>query len=166
MKTISTTELADKASEFEAAKEAYTDQRNWQRQLIADYLKQQGMYVRIAGRAGRGSKTYTAHGTLKAPYDLSNWMWVEVLSDEKDADKPSLIISLQSPDMDPETKNKHVLMDRICITMCPTTADGPDRLLLSTGFTLPLDEAALQDISEMAHLCMKSMGVGGGRNAS
>lgn len=96
--------------DFEKIKQDYEKARQEQRQRIVEYLKDNGYTVVDGWAAGKGRRNYTSGGTLKRPYDLSNWKYIQA---QKNSNQ--FFISLQSFDHDPNSGNQHVLMDRIGI---------------------------------------------------
>ena len=91
---------------FIDSKNKYVELRNVERNNIIEFLKTNGYCIKKAG--GKGRKNYTSNNTLKIPYDLSNWKWI-------DAEKEDVcyLISLQAFDLDIISGNYHVLMDRL-----------------------------------------------------
>lgn len=94
-------------NDFEKCKIAYHEMRKKEKKFLIEFLKQNGYEV-LNEKGGMGKRNYTSGSRLNKPYDLSNWMWVE-------ARKNDLIslVSFQAFDVDPTSKNIHVLMDRI-----------------------------------------------------
>ena len=102
--------------EFMQIRQRYKELRLEQRKIIIEHLEKAGFTV-LGKNGGRGICDYTSGRRFQIPYDLSNWLWINV---EKDGRKA--MISLQSFDQDPNSKNYHVLLDRIGIFLYDGTA--------------------------------------------
>ena len=67
---------------FEEAKKSYEQMREQERKKLIKYLKNHTALINsdldvvTDGPSGNGDKNYTSGGRI-APYDLSNWKWVE-----------------------------------------------------------------------------------------
>ena len=92
---------------FIECKNVYFEMRKEQKKILCDFLKQNGYEV-LNEKGGMGISSYTSGNTFNKPYDLSNWMWIEVRRNDV-----FYFISFQAFDIDPSSKNVHVLMDRI-----------------------------------------------------
>lgn len=105
--------------EFVEVRDKYKQLREEERKALSSFLSTHkeiqaaGLRV-VGGVAGRGKSKYTSGGRI-APFDLSNWKWVEV----KDGGKFSCIISLNMPEIDPKTQNIHALYDRVGLVLSP-----------------------------------------------
>jgi len=97
---------------FLEIKQEYNELRSLQRNEIIKYLEENNFKVKKRGKSGRGDKYYTSGGRFGTSYDLSNWKWIDASSNGK-----NFIISLQCFDVDPNSYNHHVLMDRIGVYM-------------------------------------------------
>lgn len=128
---------------FQQIRAEYERQREQERVNLAAYLsahegiKAAGLHVSVAPRAGKGCKNYTAHGRIPA-FDLRNWKWVEV----KGAGGFDVVISLNMPDIDPETKNIHSLYDRIGLIFSPEE-------WVYTAIDLPLEDTKKEQIAQL-----------------
>ena len=134
---------AEKILEFEGVRQRYAELRREQRKLIRKYLHSCGFDV--SGTQGIGN--YTCGGEFKVPYDLSNWQWLYV----KENGKKVMMISLQTFDQDKNSKNYHVLMDRLGIFVYGD-ADTPKesyREMKQTDIDLPMTEEKLERLAEL-----------------
>ena len=111
--------------EFLKVKEAYKSARTEERKSIIGFItkkkdkegnflftksKDKPYTTRNQYSGGGGNKKYTSGSSLSRPYDLSNHMWIDLSYKGND-----ILISLQSFDIDPNSKELHVLYDRIGI---------------------------------------------------
>lgn len=99
------------AVEFRNAKNAYVSCRLQQRKIIADYLKET-----FAGEKDFDIKQSQGKENYKGSIPeggLNNWKWIELWKNGM-----YYFISLQPFDQDPESKNYHVIYDRIGIFSC------------------------------------------------
>lgn len=104
--------------------------------------KRYDLSVAIKGRVGRGAYNYTNHGTIPK-YNLSNWKWVTVMSDDKDFD---CTISLNMVDMDKVTGNFHALYDRIGFIISSKKYSYTKKIC--TSIDLPLENKDMERIYE------------------
>lgn len=98
--------------DFQAAKSAYREARERERQKIVRLLTDLAFDVVDGKGAGHGPQKYPRTSDRITPQlDLSNWMWVEGTS----LSDPSIqvLVTLQVLDWDPSTRNVHALFDRI-----------------------------------------------------
>lgn len=128
---------------FKEVKDEYERQREDQRKCLASFLSAHkelqaaGLRVITGMKAGKGCEHYTSHGRIPA-YDLRNWKWVEV----KGAGGFDAIISLNMPDIDPQTKNIHSLYDRIGVIFSPSE-------WVYTAIDLPLNNTEKEEIARL-----------------
>ena len=128
---------------FQEVKNEYERQREQERVALAAYLREHagirdaGLQVVTAGRAGKGSQHYTSYGQIPA-YDLRNWKWVEV----RGMNGFNAVVSLNMLDIDPKTKNIHCLYDRIGVIF--STEDW-----VCTGLDLPLENAEKEQVAQL-----------------
>lgn len=126
---------------FLETKEKYDSLREYEREKIIRYLSEKGFTVSYRG--GKGLSNYTNGGQLEKSYDLTNWKWVN-------ATKGNIkyFISLQAFDRDINSKNYHVLMDRIGICMFSKEVKKPDYFshMQMTSLELPLRENDLDEL--------------------
>ncbi len=154
--------------EFLKIKEAYKNARTEERKSIIDFLlnkkdndgnlvflkEKDGTDTFVGRSRGRGWPNYSSGRTLSRPYDLSNHMWIDLSYKGND-----ILISLQSFDIDPNSKELHVLYDRIGILFeqskkipifkdCYTITKVRDAFLKmeTTNWELPLSEADMEDM--------------------
>ena len=155
--------------EFLKIKEAYKSARTEERKIIINFITKkkdnEGNYLFTKSKdkpyntrnqysGCRGSKKYTSGSSLSRPYDLSNHMWIDLNYKGND-----ILISLQSFDIDPNSKELHVLYDRIGILFeqskkipifkdCYTITKVSDTFLKmeTTNWELPLSEADMEEI--------------------
>lgn len=128
---------------FQEIRNEYERMREQERISLSDYLtahegiRAAGLYV-VAGRnAGKGSEHYTSHGRIPA-FDLRNWKWVEV----KGTGGFDAVVSLNMPDIDPQTKNVHSLYDRIGVIFSPGE-------WVYTDIDLPLKDAEKEQVAQL-----------------
>lgn len=128
---------------FQEVRAEYERRREQERIGLASYLaahteiKEAGLRVIAGGSAGKGSEHYTSHGRIPA-YDLRNWKWVEI----RGAGEFDAIISLNMPDIDPQTKNMHSLYDRIGVIF----SSGE---WVYTSIDLPLADTEKEEIAQL-----------------
>lgn len=91
---------------FEEIKKLYNDVRNIERQKIVKKLVQR--QFNATGR--QGTWNYTSRSKIKPSYNLGMWKWIVARRGDIAA-----VISLQTLEQDSETKNIHVLFDRISV---------------------------------------------------
>ena len=154
--------------EFLKIKEAYKNARTEERKSIIDFLlnkkdndgnlvflkEKDGTDTFVKTSRGSGWPNYSSGSTLSRPYDLSNHMWIDLSYKGND-----ILISLQSFDIDPNSKELHVLYDRIGILFeqskkipifkdCYTITKVSDAFLKmeTTNWELPLSEADMEEM--------------------
>lgn len=133
---------------FQEIKTLYTKAREAERLGIVNRLIRAGF--KAATRGGAGRPDYTSAGRIDA-YDLRNWKYIEA---EKNGVKH--LISLQSFDQDPRSKNLHVLYDRVGIYSY-TKYDPHAALskMRTTSIELPMDEEKFQMLlAELKNSCI------------
>lgn len=134
---------------FQDAKGEYERQREQERVSLAAYLaahegiKAAGLHVVTDSGAGRGSTRYSCNGKIPV-FDLSNWKWVEVTGENGFV----CAISLNMPDIAPETGTPVALYDRIGFIILPSPKEW-----IYTDIDLPLDQAKKEQIAQsvLAH---------------
>ena len=127
---------------FQAVKEKYEQQRESERKELARYLSEQigqsalknKLKIVKGARAGRGLPDYTS-GKRIFPYDLKNWKWVELKSEDARFD---CLISLNMMERDPHTANIHCLYDRIGIQISYNIGHLHYKTDIYTDIELPL----------------------------
>ena len=162
---------------FAKAKNEYTRLREIERKKIIAYLKDQTdnegnlMFTKATGakldcRGGSGRKSY-GKGKFNKLYDLSNWKFVEAMYKGQ-----KFLISLQCFDFDTNSKNVHVLYDRIgiylydekmlninfenafydaCVNYCLFR-------MVATEFDLPLSDDDLKELTrQIIDLCERRL---------
>ena len=134
---------AEKNLEFEEVRQRYAELRREQKKLIREYLHSRGFDISCA----QGIGDYTCGGEFKVPYDLSNWQWLYV----KENGKKVMMISLQTFDQDKNSKNYHVLMDRLGIFVYgdAETPKESYREMKQTDIDLPMTEEKLERLAEL-----------------
>ena len=117
---------------FIEAQRNYEVAREMQRQGIMAYLRDNGYNVKTRG--GRGIKRYTSGGRMK-PYNLNNFKYIEA-----ERNGITYFLSLNPFDMDPNSKSRHFLPDRIgiCKYKGKYNADYVYDNLQVTNIDLPL----------------------------
>jgi len=149
---------------FEQAKQDYAKCREEERGKISDYLKnnlerlkhnlQDGSLRVVDGPgAGKGISNYKS-GNRMAPFNLSNWKWIEIkyVPAEGDEIDEFLIISLQPPETDPKSNNRHVLMDRIGVRF--------NGHWMITDIDLPVDEESLERLVDSLDFLLQVENIG------
>lgn len=96
--------------EFNDVRNEYKKVRVEQQKIIFKYLKEKSFLNITEIHNKRGSNKYKSGGRFIEPYDLSNWLWIDL-----QINKVNFLVSLQAFDCDSSTGNMHVLMDRIGI---------------------------------------------------
>ncbi|HET5493583.1 TPA: hypothetical protein VU078_000209 [Streptococcus pneumoniae] len=152
--------------EFLKIKEAYKSARTEERKSIIGFItkkkdkegnflftksKDKPYTTRNQYSGGGGNKKYTSGSRLSRPYDLSNHMWIDLSYKGND-----ILISLQSFDIDPNSKELHVLYDRIGIMfekdgkilLPDNKSEVSDAFLKmeTTNWELPLSEADMEEM--------------------
>lgn len=129
--------------DFIDIKEKYAEARNDERNNIIQFLKANG-YTIISETGGKGCKNYTSKSTLKIPYDLSNWKWIET-----EKDNMCYLISFQAFDVDSSSGNHHVLMDRLGVYKY-TKYNSKEAFenMVVTDIDLPMDDEKLLKLLE------------------
>lgn len=135
---------------FTDIKEAYVQNRREQWEQIRNYLaKQPGFTVPTTKRGGCGLRDYGGRGRLprfSTPYDLSDWQYIDV-----ETEGMKYLISFQSFDLDPSSKEYHVLANRLGIYLYMQgrnkTSDAIHRMMV-TQIDLPMDEKKLQELAD------------------
>lgn len=129
--------------DFIAVKKKYEELRNVERNNMINFLKANG-YTIIKGKGGKGCTNYTSKGTLKIPYDLSNWKWIET-----EKDNMRYLISFQAFDVDSSSGNHHVLMDRLGVyKYTKYNAKEAFENMAITDIDLPMDDEKLLKLLE------------------
>lgn len=129
--------------DFIEIKAKYVELRSIERNNIIKFLEING-YTIINRRGGKGSKGYTSNNTLRVPYDLSNWKWIEV---EKEG--VYFIISFQAFDMDATSGNYHVLMDRLGVyKYTKYNAKEAFEDMIITDIDLPMNDEKMYKLLE------------------
>lgn len=166
-------------TEFEKIKMEYVSLRNGQRNVIIEKLCTEKDYVKesvvkenetiektetdkgsksidlIVIDSGGQGRTYGKNRLTKT-YNLQNWKWVEVVDDKHF----QALISLNMPDVDPNSGNMHALYDRIGIrftwfvkSKSGSRDDNQKKLLetswIDTGFGLPLSDDNIKEIAKL-----------------
>ena len=154
--------------EFLKIKEAYKSARTEEKKRIKAFLlskrdsdgnliflkEKDGTDTFVQTSGGSGKPNYSSGGTLSRPYDLSNHMYIDLSYKGNE-----ILISLQSFDIDPNSKELHVLYDRIGILFeqskkipifkdCYTITKVSDAFLKmeTTNWELPLSEADMEEM--------------------
>jgi len=138
--------IADELETFRDIRDAYLQKRVAERRAIVQRLREAGYEVSTNVRAGRGLSNYTSGGKLNPPHDLSHWMWVDAVR----SDGVKVRVLLQSFDRDAQSKNEHVLLDRLSIGVIPAHIEH-SRWLIDAGLELPLDAAMLEQLVGMVN---------------
>ncbi|MDD4508275.1 hypothetical protein SAMN04515656_11525 [Eubacterium aggregans] len=131
--------------DFKEIKRLYIRERQNQKNAIVDWLLSEGFNIlTMSGKisisphlTGSGKTTYTSDSRIKS-YDLSNWKWISARNGERE-----YLISLQAFDIDPKTRDRHVLMDRIGIYIYPRGKYNPEdcvEKMINTDIDLPMDQ--------------------------
>ena len=135
-------------TDFHTAKGNYEELREEERKGLANYLssnqeiRDAGITVKTRGRAGKGLTAYTSGGRI-APYDLSNWKWVELNHTDHDF---TCLVSLNMVETDPKSGNTHCLFDRIGLYITYQRDGCYYKADIYTDINLPLDNEAKEKI--------------------
>jgi len=138
-------------TDFCTARDNYEERREEERKELANYLSKNekianaGLKVKTRGRAGKGWTAYKSGGKI-APYDLSNWKWVELNHTDNRFD---CVISLNMPEVDLSSGNTHCLYDRIGIYITYPRDGCYYKTDIYTDIDLPLDKEAKDRIVEL-----------------
>lgn len=138
-------ELTEVLKDYIDSKKSYTDSREVQRQLIVKYLNIKGFKGSLHG--GRGQSKYTSNRTLKVPFDLRSYKYITVTKDELE-----VFISLQPPEQDPDTLNRHTLIDRLGVRVYPKSQTSKEQTekdfneIKITEIDLPLTREKLAEL--------------------
>ena len=119
---------------FTDAKTAYQGLRKEEQSILKDYLTRNDYLI---NKCSCGRKTYSSGHSLKKPYDLSNWLWLDAYKDGV-----HFLISFQPYEIDPNSHNIHVLTDRIGV-YAYTNKYSMEKAIANmhvTKFELPLNE--------------------------
>ncbi len=134
----------EKPKDFETIKNEYHNARKAQWTLLYDYLSGlQDFKPLYSKRAGHGGTNYTSGSRMDAPYDLSNWLYIEL-----EHNNVNFCISLQPFDQDPNARNRHVLFDRIGIYayVGPYSPEDAFKNMMVTNISLPFTEEKLTEL--------------------
>lgn len=149
--------------DFQDIKDAYEQKRENERIKLRDYLKvhpalKEAKLEVARSSSGKGRTDYTSGGNI-APFDLSNWKWVEVkLAKAKKPDKDqdenqdrsfSAVISLNMFDTDPQSSNFHALYDRVGLVIEGKSGNTSLTSFVHTNIDLPLNEADMEKIAKL-----------------
>lgn len=133
-------------SQFLLAKDQYKKCRESEKDKLIEVFKKEG--YEVAGNGGAGRKDYTSGGNIKT-YDLSNWLWLVAKKKEGTKTTP-ITVYFQSFDLDPNSKNCHVLFDRLSYSF--SIEDEKYKIeseIINTDYDLPLKEADYQKLTEI-----------------
>lgn len=126
---------------FNDARNAYRECRETERLQIARHMVEKGFRASMRGDAGKGIENYTSGGRIEE-YDLRNWMYV----DAKGLDY-NVFISLQAFDLDPNSYNRHTLMDRLGLYVYSNySAKDAYEQMITTNIDLPMDSAKFAEL--------------------
>lgn len=132
---------------FDETKETYEEIREVERQILAKYLKEHPklegkLKPAIRGRVGKGAENYSCNGKIPT-FNLKNWKWVKVVGTGEDKDF-SCVISLNMPDIAPDTGIPVALYDRIGLIWRPSPKEW-----VYTDIDLPLDTDKMEKIVDL-----------------
>lgn len=132
---------------FEEIKDLYEQSRECERVSIVKRLLEAGFTASLKG--GKGIANYTSGGTI-APYDLRNFKYIEAA---KNGVKH--LISLQSFDVDPNSQNRHILMDRLGVYTYTGKYNPSDAQtkMRSTNVDLPMNNDKMKALIAMLEVC-------------
>lgn len=134
-------------AEFCAAVNQYQELRERERAELIDYLSKheniKRMGVRVNKGGGKGKRGYTS-GKRIAPYDLSNWKWVELTGPEFGF---NCVISFNMTEVDPASGNTHCLYDRIGIYITYQQDGHYYKTDIYTNIDLPLDDSKKEELA-------------------
>lgn len=126
------------SDEFDKIKTDYMELRKNMKSELIKRFKKDGYHCNNQG--GQGNGKYGSN-RLKKEYDLKNWIWIIVSGKlYKDVE---YCISFQAFDINPRTRDRHVLMDRLGLYAYPKGEyAGYDcfKNMIETGIDLPMNE--------------------------
>ena len=145
---------------FESTKQNYTALRAFEQARIADEIKKievngKKLFTKTNNMVRHGHKNYSSGKKLFPHYDNSNWKYIEATTE----DGVTVHISLQTFDIDPNSRNIHVLFDRIGIYRYEQGKKEADKIepvsvrdyfykMTTTKFELPLSDKELRQLAE------------------
>ena len=136
---------------FEEAKKSYEQMREQERKKLIKYLKNHTALINsdldvvTGGSSGNGDKNYTSGGRI-APYDLSNWKWVECKNPNGGF---SAVVSLNMPDNDLASGNPHSLYDRVGVAITYKCGNDYYKTSIWTDIDLPFDNASMNRLAKI-----------------
>ena len=134
--------------EFDMIKNKYKQSRYEECTILAKFLREKGFSARVS----HGKENYTSGKSLSKPFDLSNWLLINASKNNV-----NFVISFQAFDKDPNSKNLHVLMDRIGIYAYTGKYSAIDAQtnMITTSFNLPLYKDDMENIAiTLDNLCI------------
>lgn len=139
-------------TKFNMIKNNYKQARYDECTELASFLREKGFSARVS----HGKENYTSGRNLSKPFDLSNWLLINASKNNV-----NFVISFQAFDKDPNSKNLHVLMDRIGIyayTGKYSAVDAQTKMI-TTSFNLPLYNDDMESIAKtLDSLCEDTQG--------
>lgn len=139
--------------DFKDIRDLYENVREKEKHKIIQWLEDEnyevlnmnGEKAKRPNKTGSGQKHYTSGNTIKE-FDLSNWKWISV-----EKNNLEYTISLQAFNVDPKTRNRHILMDRIGIYVCnygEYNAEECFEKMQDTGIDLPMTEEKFTELQK------------------
>ena len=137
-----------KNAEFKTAVVHCKELREKERRGLITYLSQhkdiqQKLHVKKGG--GKGRQNYTSKKRI-APYDLSDWKWVELSNSDFDF---NCLISFNMTEVDPASGNAHCLYNRIGIYITYQQDGHYYKTDIYTNIDLPLDDSKNGELARL-----------------
>lgn len=135
------------SNSFSTIKKEYESLRDKQQKLLVTHLSDKlkncnSLVVVKRGNAGKGKSTYNNAKTI-APFDLTNWKWVEVKTQNEGF---NCLISLNMLDLDRNSANFHSLYDRIGLIVYYKKGNNFYNNYICTDIDLPFDNNKMETI--------------------
>ncbi len=132
--------------DFNEIKNLYVEFRKQECLELKRFLKHK-KELEISMRGGCGRKEYTSGGRI-SNYDLTYWKYVNYPADEEGDNKINILISFQPLEVDPNSQNMHMLIDRVGISRYIGKYDANTVFnnMIITDIDLPLTSEDKEDI--------------------
>lgn len=132
--------------DFNEIQNIYYQFRKKERSELKEFLKGcKGIRVKNSG--DRICENYTSGGKLQKPYDLTDWLYIEV-----EINDITVFITFQPFDTDPNSQNIHTLANRIGISYYLNGKYNFDTIfenMIITDIDLPLNNNKRQAIYDL-----------------
>lgn len=132
--------------DFYEVQNIYYQFRKKERSELKEFLK--GFKnIKVKNSGDRICKKYTSGGKFKKPYDLTDWLYIEV-----EINNITVFITFQPFDTDPNSQNIHTLANRIGISYYLNDNYDFDTIfknMMITDIDLPLNNNKRQAIYDL-----------------